>query len=401
MATIFHIDVNSAYLSWTARERLKQGAPDDIRTVASAIAGDPAARRGIILAKSEAAKACGVTTGETVSAAFKKCPGLKLYPPDHDLYAKCSEEFNDVLERYSPVIERFSIDESFMDYTDSEKLFGEPVAAAHEIKDTIKNELGFTVNVGVSVNKLLAKMASDFSKPDRVHTLFPDEIESKMWPLPLGELFSVGRKSRKKLIESGFKTIGDLAGANPGYLKALLGQAHGQTVHDYANGIGDAAVVPNDPSERKGIGNSMTIPYDVRTPEAADKILLALCEKSCSRLRAAGFYAAVVSVTIRPADFSKKRYGHQRRLSAPTCATTEIYELARQLFREVWKGEPVRLLGITFGEIVPDKSAQLNMFDTGETDAHEELDRTVDEIRQKFGSDVIKRGRLTGDKDFS
>jgi DNA polymerase-4 len=401
MSVIFHIDVNSAYLSWTARERLLSGEPDDIRMVASAIAGDPAARRGIILAKSDIAKACGVVTGETVGNAIKKCPGIKLYPPDHDLYARCSEQFNDVLSRWSPVIERFSIDESFLDYTNSERLFGDPVTAAHDIKDTVKNELGFTVNVGVSVNKLLAKMASEFRKPDRVHTLWPNEIESKMWPLALGELFSVGRKSRRKLMESGLVTIGDIANSSPAYLKALLGEAHGQTVYNYANGIDDSDVVPNDPASRKGIGNSMTIPYDVHTAEEADKILLALSEKVCARLRGAGFYATAVSVGIRPSDFAKKHYGHGRRLTSPTCATTEVYEIARQLFRDVWKGESIRQLGISFGEIVTGKNEQIDMFEGANNEVHEELDHAVDEIRERFGKNVIKRGRLTGDKDFS
>ncbi|MDR2487240.1 MAG: DNA polymerase IV [Clostridiales Family XIII bacterium] len=394
MRIILHIDVNSAYLSWTARELLRNGKRTDIRKGCSAIAGDPSARRGVILAKSEAAKSCGVVTGESILEARRKCPGLELYPPDHDLYERCSDELNAVLSRWSPRIERFSVDESWLDYTESRALFGDPLDAAHAIRKAIREELGFTVNVGVSTNKLLAKMASDLRKPDMVHTLFPDEIAEKMWPLPVRELFSVGRVTAKKLEGVGIRTIGDIAAAQQDFLRALLGNVQGQTVHEYANGISDAPVIPNEQAERKGIGNSVTLPSDVTNVRQAEKVLLSLCEKTCSRLRAAGCYTDLVSVTIRPADFARRQYGHQRRLPAPLCATSEVYAVVKELFREAWKGEPVRLLGVAFGEIQRDRGGQLDMF-AAEGDAPDEtLDRTVDEIRARFGKDAVKRGTL-------
>jgi DNA polymerase-4 len=306
MRIIFHIDANSAYLSWTAVERLKNGETQDIRRIAAAIAGDPRTRKGVILAKSDLAKARGVRTGESVGQALRKCPGLQLFAPDHDLYARYSDAMYEALSRYSPVIERFSIDECYLDYTGCEALFGPPIEAAYRLKEEIKTRLGFTVNVGVSVNKILAKMGSELEKPDRVHSLFPDEIAEKMWPLPIGELFSVGRSSRARLEGAGIRTIGDAARADREFIVSLIGKAHGGTVHDFANGIDDAPVVPADEHERKGIGNSTTTASDVTTPEAADKVLLWLCDKVGARLRKQGYYAKVLSVSMRPSDFSKR-----------------------------------------------------------------------------------------------
>jgi DNA polymerase-4 len=400
---VFHIDANSAYLSWTAVERLKAGEPDDIRLIDAAIAGDPKTRRGIILAKSESAKARGVRTGETVQEAARKCPGLALFAPDHDLYARYSDAMYEALSRYSPVIERFSIDECYLDYTASEALFGPPLEAAHRLKDEIKRDLGFTVNVGVSVNKILAKMGSELEKPDKVHSLFPDEIAEKMWPLPVGDLFSVGRSARTRLTGAGIRTIGDVARADRGFLMSLLGEAHGGGIHDFANGIDDSPVTPSDERDRKGIGNSMTTASDVTTVEAADKALLLLCDKAGSRLRKHGGYAKVIAVSMRPSDFSKRAYGHQRRLDIPVDTTDAIYKEAKALFREVWKGEPVRNIGVYFNEIADSREGQLSMFGNGpcgmpgegaaeESEKSEELDKTVDMIRERFGKDALKRG---------
>jgi DNA polymerase-4 len=407
---IFHVDANSAYLSWTAVERLKQGEADDIRLTDSAIAGDPKTRRGIILAKSESAKARGVRTGETIPEAVRKCPGLSLYAPDHDLYARYSDAMYEALLRYSPVIERFSIDECYLDYTGSEALFGPPVEAAHRLKDEIKERLGFTVNVGVSANKILAKMGSELRKPDMVHSLFPEEIAEKMWPLPVGDLFSVGRSARARLLGAGIRTIGDAARADRLFLTSLLGEAHGGRVHDYANGIDSSPVIPEGENDRKGIGNSMTTERDVATPGDADKVLLLLCDKAGTRLRRHGAYAKVISVGMRPSDFSKRPYGHQRRLDIPVNTTAAIYSVAKALFREAWKGEAVRNLGVYFNEITASREGQLSMFGDApgleagaflqqgqdETEAsgkrEEELDRTVDLIRERFGRDALKRG---------
>jgi DNA polymerase-4 len=321
------------------------------------------------------------------------------------------------LSRYSPLVERFSIDECYLDYTGSEALFGPPLEAAHRLKDDIKRNLGFTVNVGVSVNKILATMGSELEKPDRVHSLFPDEIAEKMWPLPIGNLYSVGRSSRARLEAAGIRTIGDAARAEREFIRSLIGEAHGGVIHDFANGRDDSPVVPDEERDRKGIGNSTTTAKDVTTAAEADKVLLWLSDKVGARLRKQGCYAKVVSVSMRPSDFSKRPYGHQRRLDLPIHTTDAIYAEARALFREVWKGEPVRNLGVHFGEITDSREGQLSMFGAGlpaelapaqgaaagqiagfaagaagESEESEELDKAVDSIRERFGKDAVKRG---------
>jgi DNA polymerase-4 len=403
MRTIFHIDANSADLSWTAVERLKRGEGGDIRLICAAIAGDPKTRKGVILAKSERAKAHGVRTGESIREAMRKCPDLSLFAPDHDLYARYSDAMYEALSRYSPVIERFSIDECYLDYTGSEALFGPPIEAAHRLKEEIRARLGFTVNVGVSVNRILAKMGSELEKPDKVHSLFPDEMAEKMWPLPIGALYSVGRSARAKLEPAGIRTIGDAARADRAFLVSLLGEAHGGLVHDYANGVDDSPVTPEDESIRKGLGNSTTTASDVVTTDEADKVLLWLSDRAGSRLRKRGAYAKVVSVSLRPSDFAKRPYGRQHRLDIPIHTTDAIYAEAKSLFREVWKGEPLRNLGVHFGEITYSREGQLSMFPAAagggfsadaaeEPKDAEELDRAVDALRERFGRDAVKRG---------
>ena len=228
---IFHVDVNSAFLSWEAARRAAAGEAD-LRLIPSAIGGDRDKRTGIILAKSIPAKAFGVTTGEPVGMALRKCPQLVLAPPDFRLYSKNSKAFIAVCRRYAPVVEQVSIDECFLDMTGTGLLYPDPVAIAHIIKDTIFSELGFTVNVGIAPNKLLAKMASDFEKPDKVHTLFAHEIPQKLWPLPVGSLFSVGRSTAEKLTAASIRTIGDLAQADLAYIQRLTGVKLGKLIHE-------------------------------------------------------------------------------------------------------------------------------------------------------------------------
>lgn len=280
---IFHIDVNSAFLSWEAVYRLyHKGGNLDLREVPSAVGGDVSLRHGIILAKSIPAKDCGIKTGETILEAKRKCPNLVLVPPNYSLYEQCSAAFMDILREFSDVVEQYSIDESFVDMTTACHLFGTPEEAAEQMKNRIRDELGFTVNVGVSSNKLLAKMASDFRKPDRVHTLYPEEIRQKMWPLPVSELFFVGRATTKKLFSMGIKTIGELAAADPAWLKSVL-KKHGEVIWGFANGV-DLSPVLDAPAPNKGYGNSTTLPRDVTSREEADRALLALSETVATRL---------------------------------------------------------------------------------------------------------------------
>ena len=246
---IFHVDVNSAFLSWEAARRVARGEAD-LRLVPSAIGGDRDKRTGVILAKSIPAKAFHITTGEPVAAALQKCPQLVLAKPDFHLYKACSRAFMEICSRYAPVVEKFSIDECFLDMTGTDRMYPDPLAVAYAIRDAIRTELGFTVNIGVSRNKLLAKMASDFEKPDRVHTLFPEEIPEKFWPLPVGELFSVGSATAGKLNAMGIHTIGDLAHTPLPRLQAILGKKAGRHLHAYANGLEAGFVAETDLMER-------------------------------------------------------------------------------------------------------------------------------------------------------
>ncbi len=386
---IFHVDVTSPFLSWAAVYRMAhKGGKQDLREIPSAVGGDMAMRHGIILAKSIPAKKYGIQTGETILEAQRKCPNLVLVPPNYGLYEKCSAAFMNLLREYSDVVEQYSIDEAFIDMTASCHLFGEPVEVAERIKDHIRDWLGFTVNVGVSSNKLLAKMASDFKKPDRVHTLYPEEIQEKMWPLPVSDLFFVGRATAKKLFSVGIKTIGELAAADPAWLKCLL-KKQGEVIWGFANGI-DLSPVIDQPPPNKGYGNSTTTPYDVRDVETADKVLLALAETVGSRLREDNVQIEVVSVGIRYSDLSY--VSHQRVLQTATNLTWEIYQAACGLFLELWNHEPIRHLGIHTSRVRnEDFFRQPTLFDETDYEKLEKLDKTVDALRKRYGIDSVKR----------
>ncbi|MBR3824101.1 MAG: DNA polymerase IV [Lachnospiraceae bacterium] len=386
---IFHIDVNSAFLSWEAVYRLAhRGETLDLREIPSAVGGDMTLRHGIILAKSLPAKKYGVQTGETLLEAQRKCPNLTLVPPHYNLYEQCSAAFMEILREYSDVVEQYSIDEAFVDMSASCHLFGTPVEAANEIRERIKNELGFTVNIGVSCNKLLAKMASDFKKPDLVHTLYPEEIEEKMWPLSVSDLFFVGRATTKKLFAVGIKTIGDLAAADPVWLRSIL-KKQGEIIWGFAHGI-DCSPVLSAPTPNKGYGNSTTIPFDVVDVPNARKVLLALAETVGNRLREDKVQAEVIAVGIRYSDLSYM--SHQRRLPSSTNLTLTIYDCACELFEELWNGAPVRHLGIhTFRVQDSDFSRQLTLFDTLDYEKLARMDFTTDRIRERFGIDSVQR----------
>ncbi len=348
---IFHLDVNSAFLSWEAVYRLAhRGGKLDLREVPSAVGGDMTMRHGIILAKSIPAKKYGIQTGETVLEAQRKCPNLVLVPPNYGLYEQCSAAFMEILREYSDVVEQYSIDEAFVDMSSTCHLFGTPEEAARMIKNRIRDELGFTVNVGISSNKLLAKMASDFKKPDRVHTLYLKEIPEKMWPLPVADLFFAGQATTQKLFSMGIRTIGELAAADPVWVKAVL-KKQGEVVWGFANGI-DFSPVISKPAPNKGYGNSTTIPFDVVDAEKARKVLLALAETVGSRLRADQVQIEVVAVGIRYSDLSYM--SHQKRLKASTNLTLELYHAASELFMELWNGEPIRHLGVHTSRVQDD-----------------------------------------------
>ncbi len=390
---IFHVDVNSAYLSWEAARRVARGEAD-LRLIPSAIGGDKDKRTGVILAKSIPAKAFHITTGEPVAAALEKCPQLVLAKPDFRLYRTCSQAFMEICSRYAPVMEKYSIDECFLDMTGTGRMYPDPLSVAHTIREAIREELGFTVNIGVSRNKLLAKMASDFEKPDRVHTLFPQEIPQKLWPLSVGELFSVGSATARKLEGMGINTIGQLAHTPVVRLQAILGKKAGQQLHAYANGLDDTPVLAV-PEEAKGYSISTTLEQDVRSFGAGERVLLALADNVSARMRRDGMKASCVAVTIRANDFKDR--SHQRKLQEPTDITGEIYALAKGLFRELWDGRtPLRLLGISLTQVAREAYAQQSMFPQEDKERARKLDQAIDEIRKRFGPDTIQRGGILG-----
>lgn len=386
---IFHVDVNSAYLSWEAARRVAAGE-EDLRLISSAISGDPENRTGVILAKSIPAKKCGVRTGEPVAMALRKCPHLVLARPDFRLYERNSRAFMAICGRYAPVVEKFSIDECFLDMSGTQALYPDPVQIAHTIKDKIREELGFTVNVGISRNKLLAKMASDFEKPNKVHTLFPEDIPTKLWPLSVRELFSVGGATADKLERVGIRTIGDLAGVPLSYVQTLLGKKSGKQLHDYANGI-DPSPVLAEPEEAKGYSVSTTLTQDVTDTDTAHKILLELADSVTARMRTDHIKAYCICVSVRSSDF--KNRSHQRRLADATDITKEVYEISKALLAELWKGRfPLRLIGISLMQLVHEDAMQLTLFQDEEKERARKLDKALDDIRGRYGLDTIKRG---------
>ena len=388
---IFHIDVNNAFLSWTAVEMLKNGANIDIRTIPAIIGGDESKRHGVVLAKSNVAKQFGIKTGEPIYFARKKCPQIQVFESNHKMYREYSNKLYELFKEYTDKIERFSIDECFLDMTE---FIGNNISKenilniAKEISARIKTELKFTVNIGIANNKLLAKMASDFEKPDKIHTLWKEEISTKMWPLKVDELLMVGRKSIPKLEKIGIKTIGDLANYDKNVIYKLFGK-FGKLIWEYANGIDDSPV--NYLKEKpKGIGNSITLPNDLNNREQIDKILLELTEQVTYRLRKEKMLASVVNVHIKDRNF--RVFSHQRKMDIPTASTKIIYEEVKKLMNEMYRNSIyVRLLGVRVDNLVEEENMQLSLFVNANNKKQEKIDSVLDKIKDKYGYGSVKR----------
>lgn len=395
---IFHIDVNSAYLSWSALDLLSQGSSKDLRKIPAIIGGDMEKRHGVVLAKSIPAKKYGIVTGEPIVNAMRKCPTLTIVPPNHHLYHEKSRSLMELLSGFTSEIEQVSVDECYMDYTSIRHLYASPLDAASLIKDSVHSSLGFTVNIGISDKKILAKMASDFEKPDKIHTLYSYEIREKMWPLPVSSLFMCGKSSVESLRKLEIETIGQLAAADKNILSAHL-KSHGILLWEYANGIDNTPVI-SVPAENKGIGNSTTLPKDVSCKEEAYRVLLSLSESVASRLRKAKQFAGMVSVEIKYSSF--RSVSHQTMLYTPSDTTGIIHETACHLFDELWNGSPIRLLGVRTSKLSSSlEPTQLNLFDlpsSGSNKASNQkltaLDKALDDIRNKFGENAVMRGSL-------
>lgn len=389
---IFHIDVNSAFLSWEARYRLEElGEALDIRTIPAVIGGSEADRHGIVLAKSVPAKRFNIQTGEPLAQARRKCPGLTIVPPSYSVYVESSRRFTDFLLQYTPDVEQYSIDEVFCDFSGTEHLYGEPAAFARRLADRIRDELGFTVNIGISSNRLLAKMASDFEKPDKVHTLFPEEIPSKMWPLDIRNLFFAGKAAEQKLRTLGIHTIGDLAHSDKALITYHL-KKQGETLWDFSHGIDHGTITKEASPQNKGYGNSITLSCDVTASEAAHTILLSLCETVGARIRADHAQVSVIGVSITDCNF--RHTSHQRSLMSATDVTYRLYETACELFDELWKGTPIRLLGVFTSKASTDSAFQYELFEADKYERLQKLDSAIDAIRSKYGEDSVQRARF-------
>ena len=376
---IFHIDVNSAFLSWSAVKMLREGG-QDLRLVPSVVSGDPSDRRSIITAASLPAKKLGIKTAQPVSMALRTCPSLVIVGGDWGWYKQCSAGFIDICRSYSPVLQQFSIDECFIDMSLRCKREDAP-AVATRLKNQVRDTLGFTVNVGIGPNKLLAKMASDFEKPDKVHTLWEDEVREKMWPLGVRDLLWVGKKTEQRLTAYGIRTIGDLAALELGPLTHLVGQKFARQLHENANGRDDSPVETEVP-EAKSYSAERTFSKDYTDPKDIDRALFHVACIVAHRIRRDHFRASTVSMFIKHSDFTVQQ--KQTSLSQPTDITAVILNEARRMLTEIWDGTaPLRQVGLGVSKLTHESAEQMSLFEDPKLEYYREWDRQYDEKRAR------------------
>lgn len=379
---ILHIDVNNAFLSWTALDMLKNGSKIDIRNRYAVIAGDEKERKGIILAKSNLCKKKGVVTAEAIFQARRKCPYLEVYPPNYSVYKDFSDKMYNYLLAYTNVIERYSIDECFLDYSDLVLLYGNPVKFAYRIKEDIKNLFGFTVNVGVGNNKLCAKMASDFEKPDKVHTLFSYEVKDKMWKLPICDLFMIGKSSSKKLISLGINTIYDLANCDVNFLYKHFKNRSYQMIES-ANGI-DNTSVRYEEVDPKSISSQVSLSYNYKTKEEIYSVIFKLCKEVSFKLNDKKMYTDNVGIWIRYADFTK--ISKQKKLDNATCLFEDIYKNSIKLFNSIWNEDSIRSICVSISNLTNNSNVQLNLFNNNIKDSYNKHDDKIDDLIERLNS---------------
>ena len=391
---ILHVDVNNAFLSWTALWMLKNGYDKDIRKRYAIIGGDETERRGIVLAKSNPCKIKGVVTAEPIYSARRKCPYLDVYPPNFKVYRYYSDLMFKYLSTYTDIIERYSIDECFLDYTKSVNLFGDPVKVAYKIKNDIYNKFGFTVNVGVGNNKLLAKMASDFEKPNKVHTLFSSEVKDKMWPLSVNELFMIGKSSSKKLKDMNINTIGELAQVPIEELTKRF-KSMGKMMYEYANGI-DNSPVYYEREAAKSISSSTVLAYNYKDEHKIKEVIMNLSMEIGKKIRDNKMYADTIGVWIKYNYFDK--FSKQEKLDYTISTDEEIYSNAIRIFDKLWnKEDGIRSICVFISGLSSVRKKQLSLFDIendseNKSEADEKLQAVIDDMRNKYGNDIIKYG---------
>ena len=389
--TIFHIDINNAFLSWTAVKMLNDGYDVDIRTIPSIIGGDEEKRHGIVLAKSPVAKKYGIKTAETIYAAKKKCPKLEVFPPDMAYYKEMSKKFINHLKKYSPDVEQLSVDECFVDMSNSSLLYDDLVMLAYKIKDEIYSLYGFTVNIGIASSKICAKMASDMEKPNKVHTLFPYEIERKMWPLPVDDLYMVGKHAATKLHSIGIDTIGALANTDEKTLNKVFGK-YGSVMWNYANGRSDDLSMKRE-EKNKSISTSETFSTDIGEKNKLIQILYRQVDSLGKELRKKKLYTNSIAITYKTADFIS--YSKQMTIPTVTNSTELICKYVVNILENSWKNEPLRNIGVRFSHLTDKKQKQISIFSNErEEDNDATVQETMDKINDKYGTSVIRQANL-------
>ncbi len=385
---IYHCDCNSFYCSVELLSR------PELRRVPAAVCGDPSSRHGIILAKNEPAKKLGVRTAETIWQARRKCPELVLLPAHHGLYREYSRKVNAVYYRFTDLIEPFGIDESWLDVTHTLHLFGgDPRALADRIRNTVREELGLTISVGVSFNKVFAKLGSDYKKPDATTVITPENYRRVVWPLPVTDLLFVGRAAAKVLAQYGVSTIGELAGFDRAALEELLGRQGGQ-LWEYANGLENSPVAPAGAyTPPKSVGNGETFPRNLTRRDEVGRGVAVLADEVAVRLRRHGMKAGTLQVTIRDPNF--KDICRQRPLDAPANTARELYRAAMDIIARSWKpNAPIRAITLTALSLIPEGEAaeQLDLFQGAgppKRERVEKLERAMDAIRSKYGRGAV------------
>ena len=384
---ILHCDCNGFFAS------VECALNPHLKNVPMAVGGSVEARHGIILAKNELAKKYNIQTAETIFSAKKKCPDLVIVPPHHDLYEEYSHRVNEIYLEYTDLAEKFGIDESWLDVTGSQRLFGNGEEIASILRKRIREEIGITISVGVSFNKVFAKLGSDYKKPDATTVISRENYKEIVYPLPVGDLLFVGRRTREALAKLHIETIGDLAESNENDIIKLLGK-QGETIYHYARGEDNSPVDPHANDEVKSVGNGMTFKRDLYGEKDILCGISHLSESIAVRMRKKGVKCTVVQVTIKDPDLHSIQ--RQEKLASPTNLAKEITDKAMEIIRRSWNMKnPIRMLTVTGGGIVPENGAkQISFFDEAKDPKRENLEKTLDAIRDKYGKDAVQNANI-------